>query len=702
MSNRHQRKLIRGHIQVVWNQGNKGTIIRQRVHFSKPTTVWFTWKEIVLLLCCHRTMSNRHQRKLIRGHIQVVWNQGNKGTIIRQRVHFSKRTIVWFTCKEIVLLLCCHRTMSNRHQRKLIRGHIQVVWNQGNKGTIIRQRVHFSKWTIVWFTCKENVLLLCCHRTMSNRHQRKLIRGHIQVVWNQGNKGTIIRQRVHFSKRTTVWFTWKEIVLLLCCHRTMSNIHQRKLIRGHIQVVWNQGNKGTIIRQRVHFSKRTIVWFTCKEIVLLLCCHRTMSNRHQRKLIRGHIQVVWNQGNKGTIIRQRVHFSKRTIVWFTCKENVLLLCCHRTMSNRHQRKLIRGHIQVVWNQGNKGTIIRQRVHFSKRTTVWFTWKEIVLLLCCHRTMSNIHQRKLIRGHIQVVWNQGNKGTIIRQRVHFSKRTIVWFTCKEIVLLLCCHRTMSNRHQRKLIRGHIQVVWNQGNKGTIIRQRVHFSKRTIVWFTCKEIVLLLCCHRTMSNRHQRKLIRGHIQVVWNQGNKGTIIRQRVHFSKRTIVWFTCKEIVLLLCCHRTMSNRHQRKLIRGHIQVVWNQGNKGTIIRQRVHFSKRTIVWFTCKENVLLLCCHRTMSISKRTTVWFTWKEIVLLLCCHRSGLSCDLPGVFYFMTMKFIFGFERCCFEWNLNFRLSSFLCQVELQIHGTRTDLSYCFLKLLFLITLCAIKPLR
>ena len=634
------------------NQGNKGTIIRQRVHFLKRTIVWFTWKENALLLCCHRTMSNRHQRKLIRSHIQVVWNQGNTGTIIRQRVHFSKRTIVWFTWKENVLLLCCHRTMSNRHQRKLIRGHIQVVWNQGNKGTIIRKRVHFSKRTIVWFTWKENALLLCCHRTMSNRHQRKLIRGHIQVVWNQGNKGTIIRQRVHFSKRTIVWFTWKENALLLCCHRTMSNRHQRKLIRGHIQVVWNQGNKGTIIRQRVHFSKRTIVWFTWKENVLLLCCHRTMSNRHQRKLIRGHIQVVWNQGNKGTIIRKRVHFSKRTIVWFTWKENALLLCCHRTMSNRHQHKLIRGHIQVVWNQGNKGTIIRQRVHFSKRTIVWFTWKENVLLLCCHRTMSNRHQRKLIRGHIQVVWNQGNKGTIIRKRVHFSKRTIVWFTWKENALLLCCHRTMSNRHQRKLIRGHIQVVWNQGNKGTIIRQRVHFSKRTIVWFTWKENVLLLCCHRTMSNKHQRKLIRGHIQVLWNQGNKGTIIRQRVHFSKRTIVWFTWKENALLLCCHRTMSNRHQHKLIRGHIQVVWNQGNKGTIIRQHVLFSKRTIVWFTWKENALLLCCHRSMSnrqqhklirghiqvvwnqgnkgtiirqrvlFSKRTIVWFAWSILL--------------------------------------------------------------------------------
>ena len=639
ISNRYQRKLIRGHIQVVWNQGNKGTIIRRRIHFSKRTIVWFTWKEKVLLLCCHRTMSNRHQRKLIRGHMQVVWNQGNKGTITRQRIHFSKRTIVWFTWKENALLLCCHRTMSNRHQRKLIRGHIQVVWNQGNKGTIIRQRVHFSKQTIVWFTWKENVLLLCCHHTMSNRHQRKLIRGNIPVVWNQGNKGTIIRRRIHFSKRTIVWFTWKEKVLLLCCHRTMSNRHQRKLIRGHIQVVWNQRNKGTIIRQRVHFLKRTIVWFTWKEKVLLLCCHRTMSNRHQRKLIREPIQVVWNQGNKGTIIRQRIHFSKRTIVWFTWKENALLLCCHRTMSNRHQRKLIRkrtivwftwkenalllcchrtisnryqrklirGHIQVVWNQGNKGTIIRRRIHFSKRTIVWFTWKEKVLLLCCHRTMSNRHQRKLIRGHMQVVWNQGNKGTITRQRIHFSKRTIVWFTWKEKVLLLCCHHTMSNRHQRKLIRGHMQVAWNQGNKGTIIRRRVHFSKRTIVWFTWKENALLLCCHRTMSNRHQRKLIRGHIQVVWNQGNKGTIIRQRVHFSKQTIVWFTWKENVLLLCCHHTMSNRHQRKLIRGNIPVVWNQGNKGTIISQRIHFSKRTIVWFTWKENALLLCCHRTMS-----------------------------------------------------------------------------------------------
>ena len=55
----------------------------------------------------------------------------------------------------------------------------------------------------------------------------------------------------------------------------------------------------------------------------------------------------------------------------------------------------------------------------------------------------------------------------------------------------------------------------------------------------------------------------------------------------------------------------------------------------------------------------------------------------------DYVMLCYVMTMKFTFGFERCCFEWNLSFRLSSFLCEVELHIHGTRTDLSYCLFKI-------------
>ena len=95
--------------------------------------------------------------------------------------------------------------------------------------------------------------------------------------------------------------------------------------------------------------------------------------------------------------------------------------------------------------------------------------------------------------------------------------------------------MSNRHQRKLKRGHIKSSlqpWQQEHNNDTMFWFLETGERklNLEWLTLKKTALLLCCHRIMSNRHQRKLKRGHIQgslQPWQQGH-----------NNKTVGWFLC--------------------------------------------------------------------------------------------------------------------------------------------------------------------